>query len=102
MAKVIPFPAKPYVDDYFGGCPRCGNNDGCTSIGRSHWYFCKAHRTKWCVGSNLFSSWRDQTVDEQRRAYTAIGLGYFAEVKPLPCSDPNRRNETHNEGEPPF
>ncbi len=46
------------ADDYFGWCPECGRRDGYRNIGRAHWFFCDAHRTRWCVGSNLFSSWR--------------------------------------------
>ena len=42
------------------------------------------------IGSNLFSSWREQTEEEQRRIYNEIGLGEFTEVRPLPCTDPNR------------
>ena len=75
------------VDNYFGGCPHCGRTDGCTNVGPSHWYFCKAHKTKWCIGSNLFSSWKEQTEDEQRHAYDAIGMGVFTEVEPLPCNE---------------
>jgi hypothetical protein len=76
------------VNDYFGGCPHCGKADGCTNVGRSHWYFCKLHKTKWCIGANLFSSWRNETEDEQRRAYDEIGLDGFTAVEPLPCTDP--------------
>jgi hypothetical protein len=76
------------VESYFGGCPQCGKDDGYTNVGRSHWFFCKAHKTKWCIGANLFSSWRDETEDEQRRAYDEIGMGEYTEVEPLPCTDP--------------
>lgn len=76
------------VDNYFGGCPHCGQTDGCANVGRSHWFFCSTHETKWCIGSNLFSSWRNETEEEQRRAYAKIGLGEFTEVEPLPCTDP--------------
>ena len=55
------------VESYFGGCPQCGKNDGCIHIGRAEWFFCKEHKTKWWVGSNLFSSWRVQTEQEQRQ-----------------------------------
>jgi hypothetical protein len=85
MGTVIEFPTKPNVDNYFGGCPRCSKTDGYINIGRSHWFFCKAHRTKWWVGSNIFSSWREQTEDQQRRAYDEIGLANFTVVEPLPC-----------------
>lgn len=44
--------------DYFGGCPICKRNDGYMNYHRAHWFFCKTHKTTWCMGSNLFSSWR--------------------------------------------
>jgi hypothetical protein len=47
-------------DEEFGWCPECGRSDGYLNIGRVHWYYCDAHRVKWCIGSNLFSSWRDE------------------------------------------
>ncbi len=75
---------KTQSDHYFGGCPECGDQDGYTNVGRSHWVFCKAHRTMWCVGENLFSSWKYETEAEQRLAYDTIGLGSFTEVKPMP------------------
>lgn len=76
------------VKNYFGGCPQCGQDDGFINVGRSHWFFCKAHKTSWCIGSNLFSSWREQSEEEQRRIYDEIGLDEFTEVEPLPCTDP--------------
>ena len=75
---------KTQTQHYFGGCPECGDQDGYTNVGRSHWVFCIAHRTKWCIGENLFSSWSDETEAEQRLAYDAIGLEGFAEVAPMP------------------
>ena len=67
---------------YFGVCPECGKSDGYINVSRTHWFFCKAHKTKWCIGANLFSSWREQTEDEQRRDYDEIGMGEFTSVKP--------------------
>jgi hypothetical protein len=46
--------------DYFGGCPECGSNDACLNIGRAHWCFCEDHKTRWCAGANLFSSWKSE------------------------------------------
>src|SRR5215216_6505131 len=66
----------------FGVCPECEKSDGYINVGRGHWFFCKAHKVKWCVGSNLFSGWREETEEEQRRAYDEIGMGYFTEIKP--------------------
>jgi ssDNA-binding Zn-finger/Zn-ribbon topoisomerase 1 len=54
--------------NYFGGCPECGGNDGYVNIGRGHWFVCKKHKTHWFIGSNLFSTWKDETPEEQRRA----------------------------------
>ena len=45
--------------NYFGNCPGCGENEGYLNIRDEHWYKCDSCRTKWCIGSNLFSSWRD-------------------------------------------
>lgn len=35
---------------------------------------------KWCIGDNLFSSWRYQTEDEQRAIYDKIGAGSLREI----------------------
>lgn len=56
-------------DSYFGVCPKCLKNDGCVNVGRSHWFYCKEHRVCWCVGSNLFSSWRYETEAEQEEIW---------------------------------
>ena len=76
------------VPDYFGGCPQCGRNDGYVNVYKTHVFICREHKTQWKVGSNLFSSWRDQTEEEQRRIYDEIGVGDFTEVEPLGCNDP--------------
>jgi hypothetical protein len=76
------------VPDYFGGCPQCGRNDGYVNVGKSHVFICREHKTKWSIGSNLFSSWRYQTEEEQRRIYDEIGVGDFTEVEPLGCNNP--------------
>jgi hypothetical protein len=49
------------AEDHFGWCPTCGESDGYLNVGRDHWYHCKKHRVRWCVGSNLFDSWRRET-----------------------------------------
>ena len=48
----------PCMDLCFGNCPQCHKTNGCYSVGRDHWYVCHTHRTKWYIGSNLFSCWR--------------------------------------------
>ena len=65
---------------YCGGCPHCGGHDGMVNVGRSHWLRCEEHKVKWCLGSNLFSSWRYQTMDEQEKIYVEVGLGEYREV----------------------
>jgi hypothetical protein len=65
---------------YWGRCPQCGKSDGYLSIGRVHWFYCEAHRVKWCAGENLFSSWRADT-DEDRKKNAAF-LRDFQEIKP--------------------
>jgi hypothetical protein len=69
-------------DGYFGLCPKCHKSDGYINVGRNHWGLCEEHRTKWCIGSNLFSSWRDEHEAEQRRQYNALRFGTFEEVVP--------------------
>lgn len=48
------------TDEYFGGCPECGGCDEHLNVERTHWGMCHKHKTKWRVGENLFSSWRDE------------------------------------------
>jgi hypothetical protein len=68
---------------YFGLCPICKNTDGYINIGRGHWYLCKEHKVRWFVGENLFSSWRDETEEEQRAIYDELDFGSFPEVEPF-------------------
>jgi hypothetical protein len=68
--------------DDFGLCPTCHKTDGCANVGKSHRFFCKEHKVSWFVGSNIFSSWRDQTEEEQRRIWDQIGLNDFENVVP--------------------
>lgn len=67
--------------DPFGSCPECGRRDGCFNVGRGHWFVCHEHRVCWCVGSNLFSSWKLETEDQQRYAHDVEpGWGAYEEV----------------------
>jgi hypothetical protein len=63
---------KITVTDYFGGCPKCGRNDGLFNAGRAHWFVCHEHKVTWTVGTNLFSGWRDETEAEQREKWRRI------------------------------
>jgi hypothetical protein len=65
-------------DKHFGWCPECGRSDGYVNIGRSHVFYCDAHRTRWSAGSNLFSSWRYE--DEATWARNAEHVGPYREV----------------------
>jgi hypothetical protein len=67
---------------YFGLCPVCHETDGYANSGRAHRFYCKKHKTSWCVGSNLFSSWRGQTEAEQRAIWDEIGLNDSEDVEP--------------------
>jgi hypothetical protein len=64
--------------DHFGWCPECGRHDGCLNIGRTHWCYCDAHLVRWCIGENLFSSWRDE--DEATWARNEMHIGSYREV----------------------
>jgi hypothetical protein len=66
---------------YFGGCPECGKNDGYLNVGRTHWFICHAHRTRWWGGENLFSCWRGQNESEWQE--NVERLRPYAKVKPL-------------------
>ncbi len=50
--------------NYFRDCPRCGGNDGYLNVGKTHWFVCHKHKTRWCVGFGLFSSWMDETREQ--------------------------------------
>jgi hypothetical protein len=69
------------VTNYFGGCPECGGDDGYLNYRRNHYFICKAHKTSWHIGSNLFSDWRYETEDDWKR--NAELLDGFREVMPV-------------------
>ena len=70
------------VEEHFGVCPHCHKTDGYLNAGKSHVFFCKEHKVSWNVGSNLFSSWREQTEEEQRQLWDEIGLETFERIEP--------------------
>ena len=63
---------KITVMDYFGGCPKCGRSDGLYNVGRANWFVCHTHKVRWTVGSNILSSWRYETEDEQRERWELV------------------------------
>jgi hypothetical protein len=79
----------PHMDLCFGNCPECHKTNGCSSVGRDHWYVCHTHRTKWRIGSNLFSCWRD--LSEQQMLTNAYMLAGYCEVKPWLLDDVQER-----------
>jgi hypothetical protein len=68
-------------NNYFGGCPECGGTHGCRSVGPEHWYYCDDHKTKWCVGADLFSTWKE--LGEQGWARNRAHLADYTEVQSL-------------------
>jgi hypothetical protein len=40
------------IRETFGVCPLCGNCDECVNLGDYHWYVCRRHQFRWCVGHN--------------------------------------------------
>src|SRR5271156_5543169 len=70
------------VTHYFGGCPHCGEQQGYLNVRTEHWIVCDAHEVKWRIGSNLFSSWKDD--DESVWLRNAEKLMGYSKVIPLP------------------
>jgi hypothetical protein len=68
-------------DDCFGLCPVCHKNDGYVNAGKTHVFYCKEHRVSWIAGTNLFSSWKQETEEEQRAIYNEIGIGEFERIE---------------------
>ena len=55
---VIPFPEP---EDYWESCPKCHRYDVFLNVRKENWVVCHRHKTKWCIGYNLFSGWLYQT-----------------------------------------
>ena len=70
-------------DNYFGVCPLCHETDGYINIGATHWFICEEHKTKWCAGESLFSSWMDETEEEQQAERDRLGFSEYREVEPF-------------------
>ncbi len=70
-------------DDRFGICPYCLNTKPYLNIGMGHWFYCEKHKVRWFVGSNLFSSWRDETEEQQRKQFDAMNFGSYRQIKPF-------------------
>ena len=64
---------------YFGAC-HCGNEGRYFNVSRTHWFYCDDCKTRWSVGCNLFSSWREETAKDWEKNIEKYG-GY-REIKP--------------------
>lgn len=52
-------------DAYWGLCPDCRlPMHCCLNVERGHWAVCHICKTRWWLGSNLFSSWQEQTLSQ--------------------------------------
>ena len=66
-------------DPYFGLCECERPASRYVNVNRNHFMLCDDCRTYWCAGSNLFSSWRDETKEEWAR--NAALLQTYREIK---------------------
>lgn len=72
--------------DYFCGCEHCDSADFCLNVERSHWMICTLHKQRWCVGANLFSSWKSES--EEDWFVNSIVLQDFSVTKERDRPDP--------------
>ena len=89
------------ADDCFGSCPVCGRNDGFVNIGKERWFFCDAHKSKWCIGSNWFRCRPDETPEDWRR--NSAKLESYEEVparRPKPDARTAPAGRVGDEAEP--
>ena len=71
---------SPDYVHHFGSCPHCMTDPTYMNHGKDHFMTCSEHKVYWYVGSNLFSSWRDETPADWEK--NAALLDTFTEVKP--------------------
>ena len=76
-------------DNPWGVCPQCGGTDGVINIGRGHWFVCHEHKKIWFAGSNLFSTWKCESMDnweanhEKTKEYEVISGSPQSEDIPI-------------------
>lgn len=85
---VLPDVEPEQIEDYFGGCPLCGSNDGYVNLRSAHWFRCEEHQLRWCAGENLFSTWRNENQGDWNENFRKVGS--FREVYPM--LNPNERS----------
>ena len=75
-------------DDHLGLCPVCRKPGVCVNVYKDHWMTCKEHKTRWWAGSNLFSSWLNETVGdwnynrEMLKSYTVVEPFFYPRPEP--------------------
>ena len=74
-------PSDVTTDEYFGGCPNCGGVDLILNVSSNHWGICDEHLNCWWIGSNLFSSWREES--EAEWAANSNHLSQYQIVEPI-------------------
>jgi hypothetical protein len=74
---------KPHL-----GCPLCEEERPYVNAGKVHIGYCEPCRVSWVIGTNLFSSWQDQTEEEQRDAYMAAGITRLRRIGAVPQTTP--------------
>jgi hypothetical protein len=75
--------------DYFGNCPVCGTSGCYLNLGRTHVFYCEDHKIGWVVGSNLFSSWREETEEDWQR--NLAKLDDFQKIDARDACTPDQR-----------
>ncbi len=89
MGTIVPFPQP---EPYWESCSVCRRYDVCLNVGREHWFVCHRHRTKWCIGINLFSGWEHE--DASVWACNAAVLAGYRAVEPfIPVQAPPPASE---------
>ena len=62
-----------------GGCPECGHTGQHLTVQRDHWYICDDHKTKWWVGSDLFSRYGEDEAIWKKNSEKLAG---YIDVRP--------------------
>ena len=100
-------PDEIYTEGHWGFCPDCHRlPNGYVNIGKGHWMVCPECKVYWFVGSNLFSSWRDETEEQQRATYDRMGIADFRRVEdgyypPEDEADTETEKSNTSAGRPP-
>jgi len=58
--------------NYFGHCPFPEHENYYLNIHREHWMVCDKCKIKWCMGENLFSSWRTENMAKWKANFMRI------------------------------